>query len=64
MSPLIIFAVLAVLALWCLAAAGLALLTGGLIHQREVHDDRPLEAASVVPADGRLPDEVVRTRVA
>jgi hypothetical protein len=64
MAAVIILAVVAGLVVWALTAVALALLTGGLIHEREIHDDRPLEDAVEAPADGLLPDDVVRARVA
>ena len=44
--------VLAVLAIWVVLAVGLAMLTGGVIHEREVHDDRPMPARKVPLAVG------------
>ncbi|MDQ1531781.1 MAG: hypothetical protein QOE37_1886 [Microbacteriaceae bacterium] len=48
--------VLAVLALWVVLAVALAMVTGGVIHERELHDHRPLPAGRVpapMPVGGR-----------
>jgi hypothetical protein len=59
MAALIFLAVVAGLVVWALTAVGLALITGGLIRERETHDDRPLDDPTDAPTD-----EVVRTRAA
>lgn len=64
MAALILLAVAAGLVVWALTAVALALLTGGLIHEREIHDDRPLEDLVEAPADELLPDDAVDSRVA